>query len=36
MSVDNVGQVYSENFGITGQFVLKDLVAAMVRASENR
>ena len=36
MSFDNVGQVYSENFRTTGQFVLKDLVAAMVCASEIR
>ena len=33
MSFDNVGQVCSEKFGETGQFVLKDLVAAMDRVS---
>ena len=33
MSFDNVGQVCSENFGETGQFFLKDLVAAMDRVS---
>ena len=33
MSFDNVGQVCSENFGKTGQFVLKDLVAALDRVS---
>ena len=34
MSFDNVGQACSKKFRETGQFVLKDLVAAMVRASE--
>ena len=34
MSFDNVGKAYSKKFRETGQFVLKDLVAAMVRASE--
>ena len=33
MSFDNVGQVCSEKFGKTGQFVLKDLVAALDRVS---
>ena len=33
MSFDNVGQVCSEKFGETGQFVLKDLVAALDRVS---
>ena len=36
MSFDNVGQVCSENFRKNGLFVLKDLVAAMVHASDNR
>ena len=33
MSFDNVGQVCSEKFGETGQFVLKDMVAALDRVS---
>ena len=33
MSFNNVGQVCSEKFGETGQFVLKDLVAALDRVS---
>ena len=36
MSFGNVGQVCSENFRKTGQFVFKDLIAAMGHASEKR
>ena len=36
MSFDNVNQACSEKLRETGQFVLKDLVAALVRASEKR